>query len=623
MEDAAREAKTVAAIPVDAVHKPSIDAAKALTASMLVEDKLPSSAEGSKNDAMVLATLNSFVELTNELVVTVKDMATDANAGKAQTVPATLDNRMKNLIRQTQRIALEEEQMQKRKKGIIVETSDLITEIYTINETFTVQSVKEGDLKSIKVFDGSMKDDAIFADFLESIFLMSKTAKLTHEACKNVIYRKLAGIAKSTIKSMLYLRQYQIETITLQEFVSLLEGIYLTKSTKQAALLALEKVPKLRDQSGYHECLAHIVRHARLSVRDETDLERRELLCQSRALQSFLNCLVPLDRQKLIAENSKREELGQIELSLAESVIFLAKQANDYLKERTKVLPYETLASSVKVLQNEDADEGQFDNSDDQQALFIQGARGRQFGAGQNARFQRPRGQGNFNGRQTRPQEFQGQPWQAPRRGAGFPRYRGQGRGGQSSRGYRGQGQPWPAQRQEGRGQPWGGQRQEQQGQKKLTRAEQVGVKENCCFACGKSTHMLEASSCPYRGLKLFNQPCGQCGVGGHPRRNCLYLQPGIARKGEGAKQGQTFQSRGRGQQGQQRGRGQQGQQRGRGQARGQYNTTSFRARGRQQQRTRLLQEGDEEGETTDWNDWCLPCEDQYEEGCEEETENF
>lgn len=594
MTEEQRERKIIPQIVVDEEHRGAIDEAHKIQETMNKENgKL---GQTGSNAAMVASCMYGLAELSHELLHELKAVAEKSNV----VIAASLDVKQNNLVTQVQRLSLEDQLTQKKRKGVLIKKTDLITELYDFTACIN-DVVKESELKVIRGFDGIDKKDSVLEDFLESVVSLGKAQKLTESGIKTVIWKKLEGSARSTTKGMLFLRNTSIEDIPLRDFLFLLEQEYMPHSDKRSALLALERIPKLRASTGYQQLSGEIIRFAKLSVRDLEEEAEKELILQTRASQTFLNTILSADREKIISENSRRLEKGELDLSLAEQVQFLTKLSHDSLRSKNKPLvsPLDNVTSSVKLMRPDQFLEGA-EQSDENNILFLQGD-GRSRGRNNRGQFGNNRFQGQGQGYKDPRQQYRG--GQRGEFRGKFPS-RGQGtwRGNfgpqvAQGQGPRGQGQRWPT-RDNNNFPPQG------RGGRVRMDAEKLGIRQGHCWACAKGNHKAGDISCPYRGLQLNTFPCPACFQGGHSQRDCLYTQPGPGQRG-GQNQGQ----------GRQRGRGERGEgaKRPFSNQRPQ-NNTAWRARGKPQygpRKVRPLKQQDgadeEEGnlETEDgWFDW-------------------
>ena len=186
--------------------------------------------------------------------------------------------------------------------------------------------VSDSGLRLITVFTGdSSNNEEDLTIFLREVYALSGTSNLTEMATISVIIRKVAGSAQILLDDFIA-KKGGHANVTIAQVVAHLEKKFIVQLSplhSDAQLHAMQ----INDLS-YSQLQAKISRLARLACRKES-VEKQTTLVKVKEISSFFMAILPIDRQAINNENTRRASENLTPLNLDQMVSFLQNRIVD------------------------------------------------------------------------------------------------------------------------------------------------------------------------------------------------------------------------------------------------------------------------------------------------------
>ena len=496
--------------------------------AILSEGKdLPSESEQSSVTNLMRSSLNSMMSLVQKQDTQLREKC--LNTGKE--LDTEYEDQLESTTKLIRQVELACYKQNLRDTGRQVDLQKpLLTEIYDFTSNdYNESKIKVTDAKAVHEFDGEKTPTDLKAEeFLSQVVTVGRQSKLNEQGLRSLLMSKLTGGAKQIINAQIQLHKLVIDVLPFRDLVGMFEHTFCPMSHPRQANLQLQKLPKLAPgDTSFLKLMSTVTRLAKISTL-EVEESHRDILFQTRALDSFLNCLQPKHKNLVISENQKRQLQGLSHLTLAGATEFLL-QGIHHLEDSLNTQPLYNTSSVNKVMEEEEFNDTE-DNSfgwDDEYINWV--SRGRFRGrnrSGFSRSSRRPWGGTRGNpGNRGKNIYYQQQEYQ--NRG----NYQNKGNF-QSNRGN--------FQNNKGNFQSNRGNFQSTRGNFQNNRANfqnkgnnpiygnrmgfnphSYGIANYRCFLCGQS-HSYTDSVCPYFGTPLQKTKCEKCLTGLHRTSLCL-----------------------------------------------------------------------------------------------------
>ena len=409
------------------------------------------------------------------------------------------------LVREVE-LVCHEQNLRDQGKEVVLK-KPLLTTIYDYdNDSYTENKVKSNDMRNVKEFDGEESPTDIKAEtFLNEVVSTGRQCKLNNDGLKALLMARLAGVAKQIVISHLELHRIQLEDLSFSDLVGLMEHYFCPLSQPRQALVQLQQLPKLQPNDfSFLKLQATVSRLAKISTLEVPE-QHRDVLLQTRALDSFQNCLQPHHKALIIAENQKRHNQGMGNLTLSGVTQFLIQQTTMQTSDTPLTMPYSTSTVRQASHQPDPVDENNEIYDDYGQTYYVNRGRGRA-SFRPNSRF--PRGPRFSSRGRAGPQNQPANPNvnrnQFPPRFPNVDNFQNT--------------TPNRYPRQRGRGVYFTPKRENPQ---QLTN-HQMGVANKACWKCGMLSHNAYDPSCYFRNYPLTKMRCKNCQTGLHHYTVCV-----------------------------------------------------------------------------------------------------
>ena len=450
---------------------------------------------------LIRGSLNSMMTLMQKQ----KEQITDACLNQGQQISQEYEEQFvktTNLVREVE-LVCHQQNLRDLGKEVTMKRPLLTTLYDHTDDIFTESKIKSSDMRQVKEFDAEDNPTDLKAEtFLNEVVDTGRQCKLNEEGLKSLLMARLIGTAKQIVTSHLQLHKIPLEDIKIQELVGLIEHYFCPLSQPRQATIQLLQLPKLPvGDCSFLKLQATVSRLAKISTLEAPE-QHRDVLLQSRALDAFQNCLQPVHKSLIVAENQKRHNNGLSNLTLSGVTQFLIQQTTLQTPDTVPMLPYSISSTTRQVtLKEEHPTDGQFEENfeeDPNYAYYVHRGRGRgNFRPG--SRYHR--GRSSYRGRSFFPPpanpniRFQNfQRGQFPQQNR-FPRQRGRG-------------EYFPPRR---------------TNPTQLTN-HQMGIANKACWKCGMLSHNAndQTGACYFSKYPRTKFPCEICKTGLHHRSVCI-----------------------------------------------------------------------------------------------------
>ena len=501
--------------------------------AILSEGKdLPSEMEQSSVTNLMRSSLNSMMSLVQKQNTQLKEKC--LNTGKQ--LDTEYEDQLETTTKLIRQVELACYKQNLRDTGRQVDLQKpLLTEIYDFTSAdYNESKIKVTDAKAVHEFDGEKTPTDLKAEeFLSQVVAVGRQSKLNEQGLRSLLISKLTGGAKQIINAQIQLHKLVIDVLPFKDLVGMFEHTFCPMSHPRQANLQLQKLPKLAPgDTSFLKLMSTVTRLAKISTL-EVEEAHRDILFQTRALDSFLNCLQPKHKNIVIAENQKRQLQGLSHLTLAGATEFLL-QGIHHLEDSLNTQEYNT--SSINKVAEEEELNNEEDNSfgwDDEYINWVSrgrfrgrnrsgfsrpsrrawgGTRGNPANRGMNVYYQQQpvyQNKGNYQNRNN----FQDR---------GFSQNRGNFQSKRANfQSNRGNFQSNRGNFQSNRANFQNRGNHQTYGNRFSFNPHSYGIARHKCFLCGLS-HSYTDSVCAYYGTPLQKTKCENCKTGLHRSSLCL-----------------------------------------------------------------------------------------------------